>query len=96
MIRQTLDIDHNSLMTPERLFAKLMKCKDLYSVESWFSSSMNGYHVVLWCQCQCDKCRIVFDDPKRFGADTNNRMPQEQNVLFQKKKIIIMSQERVI
>jgi hypothetical protein len=50
------------------------------------SPSLNGYHIELWCQQNCDLCRLVFDDQTRYSADIHNRPTTEQNVFFFQKQ----------
>jgi len=102
MNRQTLDLDwyflHSHNLVPEDIIERICHhCKEnIYCFECYFSSSLNGYHVVVWCKREgCDTCRLLFDDQRRFQNDLSLRFPYERNVLFfEKQKIKVMQNER--
>jgi hypothetical protein len=50
-------------------------------------SSSKGYHISIVCSKQCDVCRMVFDDQKRFEMDSNRDI-KFQNTLFTEKEPI--------
>lgn len=49
-------------------------------------SSSKGYHLFFFCKKECDLCRLVFDDSKRFMMDFD-RLTERQNVMFDAKHI---------
>jgi hypothetical protein len=100
MNRQTLDLDwyflqkHN--LTIEEIVKKICHhCKGkIYCFECYPSSGLNGYHMIIWCEKdQCDVCRLLFDDQKRFQNDLSLRFPHERNVLFFEKTKIRKSKK---
>lgn len=63
----TIDIDNTELWNLERILHKVKKCDflDCLSLEP----SLNGWHVTLHCDRECDLCRFVFDDQLRYKWD---------------------------
>ena len=89
MKRVTLDIDYKKFKpyaikeaeSIGRIQHKIIKCKNLYSMQTEISPSTNGYHITIWCR-GCPQCRLAYDDQKRFSNDSNLRSPHQQNILF--------------
>jgi hypothetical protein len=63
---------------------KMQECCEAIQVKDSFSK---GYHVLLTCREKCDKCRMVFDDAKRFSMDSM-RDEKFQNTLFTSKEYV--------
>lgn len=82
MQKVTLDIDHNRKDTLDKTIKKIGRCSFLNALHSSPSASTNGYHLTLWCQIKCPKCRMAFDDQVRYYRDLTLRQPSERNVLF--------------
>ena len=76
----TLDIDSSDKELFERIFLKVTVCP--YALKYRWVDTQKGYHVRLWCAKECDLCRLVFDDSKRFAIDWK-RPRAKQNVLFE-------------
>ena len=79
----TLDLDQISKEELELIINKIKKntcCIDV----GWRCSDSKGYHVKISCIKECDLCRLVFDDDKRFAIDSV--MPiQFRDFLFNEK-----------
>jgi hypothetical protein len=87
MSYNTLDLDLFSRSQMKRIVWKIFRyCKDLRCADISLSSSLNGYHVELFCNKVCDLCRFVFDDPRRYQYDLY-RPRHKRNVLFRNKLI---------
>ena len=84
--RITLDIDNSNKEYIKNIISKVKKCKNLIFIRVTNSNS-KGYHFLLYCKVECDICRIVFDDSKRFLYD-NYRKKCFQNILFDKKEVL--------
>lgn len=76
----TIDLDYCSWEELGRVCAKISRCPALYRIEIEDSMS-KGFHLKLWCMADCDLCRFVFDDQKRYAIDFR-RPTRFQNVLF--------------
>ena len=87
MNRTTLDIDWYNAEHLNHIIQKILRCSYLYSIETEYSPSTNGYHVILWCDRKCPICRLCYDDANRYKYDEILRPPEEQNVLFSKYTI---------
>lgn len=75
----TLDLDK---LTEEQFLnirRKICSCPGYRCLTHYVTQK--GYHVRLQCVAECDICRMVFDDQKRFAADLG-RPKCKQNVLF--------------
>lgn len=75
----------------QKIVQRIKRCPFLLSLKWHFSSSLNGVHIVLWCNRRCDDCRLVFDDPVRYSADRGTRLVFERDVLFTEKKRMRLS-----
>lgn len=49
-------------------------------------SNSKGYHILFFCKKECDICRLLFDDSKRFMMDYD-RFKERQNVMFDAKYV---------
>lgn len=75
----TLDLDKLSKEEFESIYFKIDKCLNHLAVH-WYDTQ-KGYHIRMLCTIDCDLCRLVFDDQKRYAADLG-RPNCKQNVLF--------------
>jgi hypothetical protein len=84
---QTIDIDHKILenFPIEHITTRILKCKHIQQMEIRTSPSLNGYHIRIICNLDCEACRLAFDDDYRFTADYTNRKKHQKNVLFTQK-----------
>jgi hypothetical protein len=82
----TIDIDNGDKHNLGDIVKKISSQKCCISL-SWKDSSSKGYHISLTCTVKCDKCRMVFDDAKRFEMD-NNREEKFRNTLFTDKEFV--------
>lgn len=80
----TLDIDHNNKEQITKIYNKIIKCRNLTEIDIEFSE-LKGVHIKLWCNQNCEICRIVFDDETRFHYD-QYRPEYSQNVMFDTKE----------
>jgi hypothetical protein len=89
----TLDLDfesvtpHDLACTKEKvnkIIWKIIQCQDVIGIMKE-PSNKKGYHLKIFCRIKCDKCRLVFDDIIRFGADLE-RKTEFTNIIFDKKK----------
>lgn len=78
----TLDIDTNNKETISQMIKKIRFCSKLIQV-NYRPSDKKGFHFVLWCKVECDICRIVYDDFRRYNYDMN-RPFWARNILFDK------------
>ena len=85
---QTIDVDRNRVLERIKIAYHILKCPAVYSVKFERSPSRRGWHVMIFCNRPgCEKCRRLFDDPVRFAADHDNRLPHQRNVLFDQKTL---------
>jgi hypothetical protein len=68
----------------ENIISKIKQCPNLVELIKE-DSNKKGYHVRLYCNVKCDKCRMVFDDYIRFDADSK-RKKEFTNIIFDTKK----------
>lgn len=82
----TIDIDYplNTFHFLIRVFNKINGCKHLSSI--FVSESLNGFHIRLYCKIECEICRLIYDDQKRYAYD-QFRPLDSQNVLWNRKKL---------
>ena len=84
--RITLDVDTTDKDLITHIYMKIHNCKYCVNVERTFSS-FKGVHFVIYCTRECEICRFVYDDFRRFAYDAN-RPYYARNILFQEKEII--------
>lgn len=84
----TIDLDTNDKEFVDAVLRKIYACKDLFKLEI-SPSLQKGIHIKLFCDINCEKCRIVFDDETRFFYD-QFRPERSQNVLWSKKKPLFL------
>lgn len=88
--RNTLDLDPVRLpngfirAADPGLMDKIKRCPFLVRARVRESASGSGYHIELWCNWDCDLCRLVYDSPRRFGKDLG-RPVWSRDVLWQNK-----------
>jgi len=85
-----LDIHPNFITEGKTLLNKVIKfllnCEWCLGVEPPKDSASKGYHITFYCKKDCDICRLLFDDSKRFMMDYD-RIKERQNVMFDAKHI---------
>jgi hypothetical protein len=83
---ETLDLDFNDKTQLSRVLVRLRAFHNgtLKTLEVR-DSALKGKHIRMLLTEPCDLCRLVFDDPKRFGRDMTLRKPYQRNVLKTKK-----------
>lgn len=79
---QTVDLDKIGKSELNHIVGKIsrMKCCKRITIRETFK----GYHLVIECSKECDLCRLVFDDRRRYLFD-NNRDKLLRNVLWTDK-----------
>lgn len=87
----TLDIDINPRIhlngkeLLNNILTKISFCPNSLSIEIKDSNS-KGYHIFMYCSINCDLCRFVFDDDKRYMLDFD-RIEVRKNVMFDVKGV---------
>ena len=76
----TLDLDKVSKEFFERVLELIRNCR--YLKELHTKDTQKGYHVLMKCSRECDTCRFVFDDQKRYAMDFR-RPAHKTNILFE-------------
>lgn len=76
----TIDLDKVGRQELEDIYRKISLCPFHGTVD--FRDTQKGYHLLMKCSKECDICRFVFDDQKRFAADFK-RPEYKKNVLFE-------------
>lgn len=79
----TLDLDKIDKEKLKHITDKIKQCKNLLSI-SVKDSNSKGYHAILICKIECDLCRFLFDDSKRYEIDFN-KPAKFQNCMFEEK-----------
>lgn len=80
----TLDLDNYTKEQLANLEKKIKQCPNCLNIMHKDSNS-KGYHVTIICNKDCDNCRFVFDDQKRYEIDFG-RDTKFQNTLFDEKE----------
>ncbi|MFZ1990344.1 MAG: hypothetical protein WAW96_11305 [Alphaproteobacteria bacterium] len=85
-----LDIHPNHITEGKFLLDKVLKflinCESCLGVEEPKDSDSKGYHIIFYCKKDCDICRLLFDDSKRFMMDYD-RIEERKNVMFDAKHV---------
>jgi len=68
-----------------RIIRLITNCESCLGVQIKDSDS-KGYHIFLFCKTDCDLCRLIFDDSKRYMMDYD-RIEERKNVMFDAKHI---------
>jgi len=82
----TLDIDTANKSFIKHITDKILSCKNCLEILLSYSS-FKGVHIVIYCNKECEICRFVYDDFRRFAYD-QNRPYYARNILFQEKEIM--------
>lgn len=80
--RNTVDLDRVGKEEACRVFAKVAGCKHSQLVA--LKDTLQGYHILFFCDIPCSVCRLAFDDPVRFARDLT-RPFHTRDVLHQSK-----------
>lgn len=71
-----------------RTLRKFLSCKN-FELFLFKWSSFKGCHIILFCDKDCDICRMCIDDDKHFNYDMAR--PEEcRNISFDKKEKVIL------
>jgi hypothetical protein len=87
----TIDLDINPRIPNndnhllEKIVEKISLCEYSYFIQVLDSNS-KGYHILFYCSKNCDLCRFVFDDDKRYSLDVE-RPEWRQNIMFDIKGV---------
>lgn len=87
----TIDIDINPLIILDgkkhlkKILNFIIRCESCIGIRSNDSDS-KGYHLFFYCKKDCDICRLLFDDSKRFMMDFD-RLEERKNVMFDAKHV---------
>lgn len=86
----TIDLDLNPRLPDsdkhllDRIVNKISLCEACLSIQV-LDSQHKGYHIFLYCSQNCDLCRLVFDDSKRYMLDVTERAEWCRNIMFDVK-----------
>lgn len=87
-----LDIHPNFITEGKRLLDKVFNfiigCEYCLGIQPPIDSDSKGYHLIFFCKKDCDVCRLLFDDSKRFMMDFD-RIEERKNVMFDDKHVKI-------
>ena len=85
-----LDIYPNYITNGKELLNKvfnfIINCNGCEKIEPVKDSDSKGYHLIFYCNRDCELCRLLFDDSKRFMMDYD-RFEQRKNVMFDDKHV---------
>ena len=85
-----LDIYPNYITNGKELLNKvfnfIINCSGCEKIEPVKDSDSKGYHLIFYCNRDCELCRLLFDDSKRFMMDYD-RFEQRKNVMFDDKHV---------
>lgn len=87
----TIDIDFNAVNPYhgkellDRIVRLITNCDSCVGIQVKDSDS-KGYHLFVYCKAECDLCRLVFDDSKRYMLDFY-RFEERKNVMFDAKHV---------
>lgn len=85
----TIDLDifpnhiNNGKELLDRIIRLITHCESCLGVQIKDSDS-KGYHIFIWCKVNCELCRLVFDDSRRYMMDCD-RPEGRRNVMFDTK-----------
>jgi len=88
----TIDLDiHPNFITDGKILLNkvvnfIINCESCLLMKPPKDSSSKGYHLFFICKKDCDICRLLFDDSKRFMMDYD-RIEERKNVMFDAKHI---------
>lgn len=87
----TIDIDFNAINPYhgkeylDRIVKLITNCENCKGIQIKDSDS-KGFHLFVYCNKECDLCRLVFDDSKRYMMDYD-RFEERKNVMFDAKHV---------
>lgn len=87
----TIDIDldmknpYHGKEYVNRIIRLITNCQSCIGVQIKDSCS-KGYHLFVYCKENCELCRLVFDDSKRYMLDYK-RPKWRKNVMFDAKHV---------
>lgn len=88
----TIDLDihpnyiNNGKAILNKIISFISNCEGCLGIEPPKDSDSKGYHIIFYCNKNCDMCRLLFDDSKRFMMDYK-REENRKNVMFDAKHI---------
>jgi len=85
----TVDLDFCDKEKLSRIASKITSCKKLIKVK--VRDTNKGYHLIIFCKVNCERCRMVFDDQTRYMAD-ENRPAFLRNILWTRKRPMILGE----
>jgi hypothetical protein len=68
----------------DKILNKIVKC-NFCVVASKSLSNLKGFHIEFYCTKKCDRCRLQFDDFRRFYMD-EDRPKDCKNLIWNSKK----------
>lgn len=87
-----LDIFPNFITEGKKLLNKvfdfILNCDSCLKIYPPIDSDSKGYHLFFICSKNCELCRLLFDDSKRFMMDYD-RPETRKNVMFDDKHVKI-------
>lgn len=84
----TIDVDSTDKKNLENIICKILKCEYLLKM-LYEPSKRKGFHIRMFCNKNCDMCRLLFDDSTRFYFD-QFRPESLQNILHQETELIVI------
>ena len=90
----TIDIDINPLIIlngkeyMKKIFDFILHCDSCQIIKEPKDSDSKGYHLFFYCKKDCDICRWLFDDSKRYMMDFD-RLEERKNVMFDAKHVTL-------
>jgi len=91
---QTIDIDNGDKEYLKRILQKIARNKCCLKLQYRISTSWSHYHIRIECSKECDLCRFVFDDQKRFGGDSER--PERWRGLLWNAVTIINNNKKIV
>lgn len=92
-----LDIHPNYITEGKEILSRVIRfisnCESSLIIKNPKDSDSKGYHIEFYCKKDCDICRLLFDDSKRYMEDFN-RLEERKNVLFDAKHIKINEKKK--
>lgn len=83
---QTIDLDQVDKYTLYNIINKIKYKgkKENCNTRIYVKDTFKGYHIIIECKKECDLCRLVFDDDRRYYYD-QYRPKHLRNVLWTNK-----------
>ena len=83
-----LDIHPDYINKGKSLLEKVMRfikhCEYCLAIGEPQDSNSKGYHIFFICKKDCELCRLLFDDSRRYMMDFD-RLEERKNVMFDVK-----------